>query len=94
MLETIVPKLLKYFKDSYESKNSLSINERRLLCRSVVDYFESRKIKFSSYRMNDLAGQIVEHFPTEDKVFSNKNLILTNIRVLKIYSRIHVEILV
>ena len=60
-------------KDSYESKEFLSTIERRLLCSSIVDYFENRKIKFSSYIMDDLAEQIVQHFPTEDKVFSKNN---------------------
>ena len=69
-MEKIIPKLLKKLKDNYESKGFLSINQRRLLCSSIVDYFESRKIKFSAYTMDDLAEQIVEHFPTEDKVFS------------------------
>ena len=63
-------------EDSYESKNTLSTIERRLLCSSIVDYFESRKIKFSSDTMHELAEQIVEHFPTEDKVFSKNNEIL------------------
>ena len=75
-LETIIPKLLKKLKDSYESKNSLSINQRRRLCNSIVDYFERKNIKFSSYTMAELAEQIVEHFPTEDKVFSKNNKIL------------------
>ena len=74
-METITPELLKELKDSYESKEFLSTNERRLLCSSIVDYFENRRIKFSSYIMDDLAEQIVEHFPTEDKVFSkNKDI--------------------
>ena len=75
-METIVPELLKELKDSYESKNLLSANERSFLCISIVDYFESRKIKFSSDTMAELAEQIVEHFPTEDKVFSKNNVIL------------------
>ena len=66
----MVPELLKELKDSYESKNSLSTIERRLLCSSIVDYSEKRKIVFTSYTMNELAEQIVEYFPTEDKVFS------------------------
>ena len=72
-MEKIVPELLHELKDNYESKNSLSTNERRLLCSAIVDYFESRKINFSSDTMDDLAEQIVEHFPTEDKVFSKNN---------------------
>ena len=75
-METIVPELLKDLKDSYESKNSLSTIERRLLCSSIVDYFESRRIKFNWDTMDELAEQIVEHFPTEDKVFSENNEIL------------------
>ena len=74
-MQTIVPELLKELKDSYESKNSLSTIERRLLCSSIVDYFVSRKIKFESDTMDDLAEQIVDYFPTEDKVFSkNKEI--------------------
>ena len=92
-METIVPELLKELKDSYESKNLLSTNERRLLCSSIVDYFESKKIKFSSDTMDDLADQIVEHFPTEDKVFSKNNEFPKG-KFLKIYSLTHVEILV
>ena len=76
MLETIIPELLKELKDSYESKNSLSTIERRLLCSSIVDYFESKNIKFSLDIMDDLAEQIVENFPTEDKVFSKNYEIL------------------
>ena len=72
-METIVPEVLKDLKDSYESKDFLSTNERRLLCSSIVDYFESRNIKFSLDTMDDLAEQIVEHFPTEDKVFSKND---------------------
>ena len=75
-METIIPELLKKLKDRYESKNSLSTNERRILCNSIVDYFESRKIKFSLDTMDELAEQIVEHFPTEDKVFSKNKEIL------------------
>ena len=41
-----------------------------------MDYFESRKIKFTLETMDDLGGQIVEHFPTEHKVFSKNNEIL------------------
>ena len=70
-MEEIIPELLKELKDSYESKDSLSTNERRFLCSSIVDYFQSRKIKFSPAKMDELAEQIVEQFPTEDKVFSN-----------------------
>ena len=72
-MEKIVPELLKELKDSYESKNSLSTNERRFLCSAIVDYFESRHIKFRLDTMDDLAEQIVEHFPTEDKVFSKND---------------------
>ena len=68
-----MPELLKALKDSYESNHSLSTNECRLLCSSIVDYFESGKIKFSSDTMEELAEQIVKHFPTEDKVFSKNN---------------------
>ena len=75
-METIVPEVLKDLKDSYESKNSLSETQRRLLCGSVVDYFENRKIKLSLDTMDDLAEQIVEHFPKEEKVFSKNNEIL------------------
>ena len=75
-METIIPELLKKLKDRYESKNSLSTNERRILCNSIVNYFESRKIKFSLDTMDELAGQIVEHFPTEDKVLFKNNQIL------------------
>ena len=75
-METIIPELLKYFKECYESKNSLSPNERSFLCNSIVDYFVNRKIKFCSDTMDDLAEQIVGHFPTEDKVFSKNNEIL------------------
>ena len=76
-METIIPELLNELKDSYESKKSLSTNERRFLCSSIVDYFVSKQIKFSSYTMAQLAEQIVEHFPTEDKVFSKNKEILT-----------------
>ena len=93
-METIIPELLKELKDSYKSKNSLSRNKRHSLCSSIVDYFESRKIRFSSYTMDDLAEQIVEHFPTEDKVFSKNNEILKDVCPLKIYSPKHVEIVV
>ena len=72
----IIPKLLQKLKESYESKNSLSTNERRLLCSSIVDYFESRKMKFSSNTMEELAEQVVQHFPKEDKVFSKTKEIL------------------
>ena len=72
----IIPKLLQKLKESYESKNSLSTNERRLLCSSIVDYFESRKMKFSSNTMEALAEQVVQHFPKEDKVFSKNKEIL------------------
>ena len=75
-MEEIVPELLKELKDSYESKYSLSTIERRLLCSSIVDYFVSRNIKFSSETMDDLAEQIVEHFPTEDKVFPKNSAML------------------
>ena len=75
-METIIPELLNELKDSYESKKSLSTNERRFLCSAIVYYFVSRKIKFNSDAMDDLAEQIVEHFPTEDKVFTNNNEIL------------------
>ena len=71
----MIPKLLKKLKDSYESKNSLSITDRRLLCNSILDYFENRNIKFILDAMDDLAEQIVEHFPTEDKVFFKNNKI-------------------
>ena len=74
-MEKIIPELLKELKDSYESKNSLSTNERRFLCSAIVDYFLSRKIKFNSDTMVVLAEQIVEHFPTEDKVLSKNNVI-------------------
>ena len=93
-MEIIVPELLKELKHSYESKNSLSTNESRLLCSSIVDYFESRKIKFNLDTMDDLAEQIVEHFPKEDKVFSKNNKILKDIHFLKIYSGAHIEIMV
>ena len=63
-------------KGSYESKNFLSSTQRRLLCSSIVDYFESKNIKFISDIMNELAEQIVKHFPTEDKVLSKHNVIL------------------
>ena len=92
-METIVPELLKDLKDSYEAKNSLSTIERRLLCSSIVDYFESRKIKFSLDIMGDLAEQISKHFPTEDKVCSKYKEILKGHTFL-IYSPTHVEILV
>ena len=75
-METIIPEFLKELKDSYESINSLSSKERRLLCNSIVDYFVSREIKFSLDTMDELAEQIVEHFPTEDKVFSKNKEIL------------------
>ena len=67
-METIIPELLKDLKDSYESED-LSEAQCRLMCGSIVDYFENRKIKFCSDTMDNLAEQIVEHFPTEDKVF-------------------------
>ena len=76
-MEKIIPELLKNLKDSYKSKNSLSTIERSFLCNVIVDYFVRRKIKISSDTMDDLAEQIVEHFPTEDKVFSK------NIEILK-----------
>ena len=75
-MENIIPELLEKLKDIYESKDFLSTNERRLLCSSIVDYFESRKLKFSLDTMDRLAEQIVEHFPTEDKVFSKNKEIL------------------
>ena len=75
-MANIIPELLKELKDSYESKNFLSGTQRRLLCNSIVDYFESRKLKFSLDTMDRLAEQIVEHFPTEDKVFSKNKEIL------------------
>ena len=46
--------------------------ERRLLCGSIVDYFVSKKIKFNTDIMDYVAEQIVEHFPTEDKVFFSR----------------------
>ena len=72
-METIIPELLKNLKDSYETEEFLSEAQCRLMCGSIVDYFESRKIKFCSDTMDNLAEQIVEHFPTEDKVFSKSN---------------------
>ena len=65
-----MPELLKELKDSYEAKDFLTANERNFLCSAIVDHFVSSNIKFSSHIMDDLAEQIVEHFPTEDKVFS------------------------
>ena len=35
--------------------------------------------------MDDLAGQIVEHFPTEDKVFSKSNEILKGRKFFKAF---------
>ena len=87
-MEAIIPELLNELKDSYESKKSLSTNERRFLCSAIVDYFVSRKIKFNSYTMDDLAEQIVEHFPTEDKVFTKNNAIFKGHTFLKnLFSR-------
>ena len=75
-MEKIVPELLHELKANYESKNSLSTNERRFLCSAIVDYFLSRNIQFRYETMDDLAQQIVQHFPTEDKVFSKNKEIL------------------
>ena len=68
-MEKIIPELLKELKESYEVKDCLWTNERRLLCSSIVDYFESRNFNFSTDTMEELAEQIVEHFPKEDRVF-------------------------
>ena len=82
-MENIIPELLKELKCNYESKNFLSANERGFLCNSIVDYFVSRKIKFSLDTMDELAEQIVEHFPKEDKVFPKNNEILERHTFLK-----------
>ncbi|TMW44908.1 hypothetical protein DOY81_010009 [Sarcophaga bullata] len=66
-LEKIIPELLMDLKFSYELNNCLSGQERRLLCRTIVDYFVSRNIKLSLDTLDDLTEQIAEHFPKEDK---------------------------
>ena len=82
-METIIPELLKDLKDSYASNHFLSEAQCRRMCGSIVDYFVRSKIKFISDIMDDLAEQIVEHFPTEDKVFSKNNEILKEHKFFK-----------
>ena len=84
-MEKIAPELLKELKESYESKDFLSANERNFLCSAIVDYFVSRKIKFRFDTMEELAQQIVEQFPKEDKVFSKNKEILKQHTFLNVF---------
>ena len=93
-MEKIIPELLKKLQDSYKTKDFLSAKECRLLCNSIVDYFESRQINFSLDTMDQLAEQIAEHFPKENKVCAKNKEIFKIHMVLKIYSSTHAEILV
>ena len=72
-METIIPEILKKIKEIYKRNKILSARDRRLLTNSIVDYFESRKLKFTIDAMDSLAKQIVEHFPTEHKVLFQKS---------------------
>ena len=87
-MEKIIPELLKKLKDSYETKDFLSAKECRLLCNSIVDYFESRKINLSLDTMDELAEQIAEHFPKENKVFSKNKKILKGHAFIDLFSNL------
>uniref|UniRef100_A0A1A9ZAT4 Uncharacterized protein n=1 Tax=Glossina pallidipes TaxID=7398 RepID=A0A1A9ZAT4_GLOPL len=66
-LTTIIPAVLRYCQKNYKNEKLLTEKDRRLMARSIVDYFDSRNIRLQPQIMDNLAEQIIQYFPTENK---------------------------
>ncbi|KAI9576638.1 uncharacterized protein LOC119642194 isoform X1 [Glossina fuscipes] len=66
-LTTIIPTVLRCCEKNYKNAKLLTEEDRRLMARSIIDYFDSRNIRLQPQIMNNLAEQITQYFPTENK---------------------------
>uniref|UniRef100_A0A1A9WJW6 Uncharacterized protein n=1 Tax=Glossina brevipalpis TaxID=37001 RepID=A0A1A9WJW6_9MUSC len=66
-LTTIIPTVLRRCEENYKNQKLLTEQDRRVIARSIIDFFGSRGIRLRPQIMNNLAEQIIQHFPTESK---------------------------